>query len=98
MEQRSGYFRSGADNHRGEPDGKTGFLGLAGRIAEADKMRTTRFDAGHDLRDGGVAVLGQRRWPTTTAATVDAVSELRSAGMVAGAATRRVSEAGPLSE
>ena len=48
-----------ADNHRGEPDGKTGFLGLAGCIAEADKMRTTRFDAGHDLRDGGVAGLGQ---------------------------------------
>lgn len=48
-----------ANNHRGEPDGKTAFLGLAGCIAEADKMRTTRFDAGHDLRDGGVAVFGQ---------------------------------------
>ena len=48
-----------ADNHCGKADGKAGFLRLSGSIAETDKMRPAWFDAGHDLRDGGVAVAGQ---------------------------------------
>ena len=34
-----------AENYQGEPEGKTGFLELTGRIAYADKMRATEFDA-----------------------------------------------------